>query len=30
VREMLTIMIEHLTEPHEQEEDINSEAGTGL
>jgi DNA-binding transcriptional ArsR family regulator len=30
VREMLTNMIEHLTEPHEQEEDINSEAGPGL
>ena len=27
VREMLTNMIEHLTEPHEQEEDINVETG---
>lgn len=28
VREMLTNMIEHLIEPHEQEDDINSEAGS--
>jgi len=27
VREMLTNMIEHLSEPHEQEEDLNSEQG---
>ena len=27
VREMLTNMIEHLTEPHEQDEDISSESG---
>jgi ArsR family transcriptional regulator, lead/cadmium/zinc/bismuth-responsive transcriptional repressor len=27
VREMLTNMIEHLIEPHEQDDDINSKAG---
>jgi ArsR family transcriptional regulator, lead/cadmium/zinc/bismuth-responsive transcriptional repressor len=27
VREMLTNMIEHLTEPHEQDGDINTETG---
>ena len=27
VREMLTNMIEHLPEPHEQEDDINVETG---
>ena len=27
VREMLTNMVEHLTEPHEQEDEINAETG---
>ena len=27
VREMLTIIIEHLTKPHEQDDDINIETG---
>ena len=29
VREMLTNMIEHMTEPHEQDEEISSEPGVG-